>query len=89
MTMETPREVPTIQHWVSVLWPSFIMAGIATILTFAYIDPGVLLHCGPDEDCRMRAYSIGFFFYWALTGFSSFFTCFFLRPCENFNKQKK
>lgn len=89
MTFETLREIPRLQHWVSILWPSFVMAGVATILTFAYVDPRDLLRCGPEEDCRLRGYGIGFLFYWLVSGFSSFFTCFFLRPCENFNKKSK
>lgn len=88
MNLEILRDVPRLQHWVSILWPSFIMAGVATIVTFAYVDPNNLLDCAPDEDCRMRAYSFGFFAYWLMSGFSSFFTCFFLRPCENFNRKK-
>jgi hypothetical protein len=37
---------------------------------------------GNPEGLRLKAYSIGFFLFWALTASTSLLTCYFQRPCE-------
>lgn len=79
--------IPKIQKIVSILWPSFIMAGIATTVFFTVFDPDVLLMDKTYGDIsRIGAYSIGFFLFWALTVSSCMLTCYFLRPCHRINK---
>lgn len=76
------KEIPTIQKIVAVLWPSFLTAGVATILFFAYFDPQLLMQVsGYGEITRMAGYTIGFFLFWLLTSITCVMTCYFQRPC--------
>lgn len=77
------KAVPRIQQIIAVMWPSFLMAGIATILFFTAFDPEVILPVsGYTGISRMAGYSIGFFCFWLLTASSCALTCYFQRPCE-------
>lgn len=81
------NEIPVIQRIVAVLWPSFITAGIATILFFTAFDPGVVFV--EYDISRIGAYSTGFFMFWVFGAVTAISTCFFLRPCDSFNIRKK
>jgi hypothetical protein len=79
------QPIPVIQRVVGILWPSFITAGIATILFFTAFDPDIIF---VDYDItRLGAYSIGFFIFWLFGIVTAMLTCFFMRPCNVFNKQ--
>jgi hypothetical protein len=81
------KSIPKIQKRIAVLWPSFLMAGLATILFFAVVDPVELAPAlGLEYVDRLAAYSIGFFLFWLLTGFSSGLTCYFEKPCDEINR---
>jgi hypothetical protein len=74
---------------VSVLWPSFLTAGVATVLFFTVFDPvdlGMLL--GVEQLGRLEAYSIGFFLFWMLTSTSCALTCYFRKPCDELNPRR-
>ena len=84
---ETKKEVPRIQQIVAIMWPSFLTAGIATILFFTAFDPEVILPVsGYHAVSRTAGYSIGFFCFWLLTATSCALTCYFQRPCDRVNK---
>ncbi len=73
--------IPRLQQYVSVLWPSFILAGMATIATFTAFDPQEIGTCmGVGEVSRLGAYTVGFFLLWLLTLCSSLLTVYFQRP---------
>ncbi|MDH5436413.1 MAG: hypothetical protein OEX83_06600 [Gammaproteobacteria bacterium] len=75
-------DIPKIQKIVAILWPSFLMAGFATILFFTAFDPVDMLMTTRFADAsRMGAYTVGFFLFWALTASSCMLTCYFQRPC--------
>lgn len=60
-----------------ILWPSFIVAGIAEGLFFTIFDPQELVVFGETlEWSRTAVYSTGFFVFWAITAMSSAMTCF-------------
>ena len=81
-TQDERPDLPTIQKVVAVLWPSFITAGLATILFFTLFDPIELsLIAGGPEVTRLGGYTIGFFLFWLLTSVSCALTCYFRRPC--------
>lgn len=69
-----------------ILWPSFVVAGIASGLLFAFVDPLQIDYQGAIlvED-RMIAYSLGFFLLWFLAAGSSAFTCFLQRRPADIN----
>ena len=77
-------EVPVIQRVIAILWPSFITAGIATILLTVAFDPEVIF---VDYDVtRLGVYSMTFFTFWLFGAITSMATCFFLRPCAVVSK---
>jgi len=77
-------EVPRIQRIIAVLWPSFLTAGVATILFFTAFDPREFLITTRFADLsRLGAYTIGFFLFWLLTAGSCLLTCYFQKPCKN------
>ncbi|MBT3430434.1 MAG: hypothetical protein HN428_08395 [Proteobacteria bacterium] len=79
-----------MQRVISVLWPSFVMAGLAAMVFFAIFDPFTLM--APTwfpNLSRLAAYGVGFFMFWALTASSCLLTCFFQRPLRNLNRHKK
>ncbi len=69
------------QRLISIFWPSFIMAGLATAVFFTTIDPHSLP--GPSWFVnldRLSAYTVGFLLFWILTATSCFLTCYFQKP---------
>lgn len=89
MTGETSNknDIPLIQKLVAVLWPSFLAAGVATVLFFTAFDPHALgMALGVGSVDRLGAYTIGFFCFWILTASSSAFTCYFQKPCDQVNR---
>ena len=61
-------ELPAVQRFSAVLWPSFLFAAAATVVFFAFIDPISMLDCqGAPPLERTTAYSLGFFAFWLLT----------------------
>ena len=59
--------------WMVVLWPSFLMAGIAEGVFFSLVNPQELYLLGAVVDYPpLATYSIGFFAFWALCALSSF-----------------
>lgn len=82
------QKTPRIQRIISVLWPSFLTAGAATILFFTAFDPQLILAVsGYGEVSRLAGYTIGFFCFWLLTASSCALTCYFQKPCERINKK--
>lgn len=80
--------VSVAQRIVTVLWLSFVMAGIATGAFFSAIDPLELKYCVSfPEVSRIAAYSIGFFLFWILTASSSLLAVFFIYPTKETDQQ--
>ena len=75
------NQLPVIQQIISVMWPSFLTAGVATIIFFTLFDPIELGMIGGFPNLtRMGGYTIGFFCFWLLTSMSCALTCYFRRP---------
>lgn len=74
--------LPTVQRMAAVLWPSFLTAGVATVVFFTLFDPLELgLISGLPVSSRLAGYSFGFLSFWLLTASSCALTCYFQRPC--------
>lgn len=59
--------------WIA--WPAFLMAGIAEMLVFAFVDPAELRWFGdPLIFSRETIYTITFFIFWIITITSSSLT---------------
>lgn len=70
-----------------IIWPSFIVAGIAEMLFFTVIDPQELHFFGEAVQLsRIAIYSIGFFTFWGVCAASSMTTCFFQRTAAEINR---
>ncbi len=75
--------IPRTQRIITVLWLSFLMAGMATGIFFSNIDPLELKYCVSfPEVSRTGAYTIGFFLFWLLTAASSLLAVFFTYPAS-------
>lgn len=76
-----------MQKLIWILWPSFIVAGIAEILFFTAVDPQEWYVFGEAlQLSRMATYSLGFFAFWAVCAASSMTTCFFQRTAADINR---
>ena len=68
-----------MKKWMAVLWPSFLMAGIAEGIFFSLINPQELYLLGQAVDYPpIASYTIGFFAFWALCASSSLLTSYLL-----------
>jgi len=79
---EQAESTPVIQTFVAILWPSFLLSGIGSVLFFAAFDPIDMLECnGYPDPSRLGAYTVGFFLLWLLMSASNLLALYFKRPC--------
>jgi hypothetical protein len=79
---QNEHNLPIVQRIISVLWPSFLVASLATVLFFVVFDPQELgMLAGLPELTRTGGYTIGFFFFWILGAMGCALTCYFRKPC--------
>ena len=72
------QQVPRTQVCIAVLWPSFMVAIVATGLFFSAFDPDDLYPFGEQtEISRTGIYSIGFLVFWLITAVSGIGTLYF------------
>jgi hypothetical protein len=71
--VQPPKKVPRA---LIVLWPAFIMAGVAEMLTFAVVDPEGLTWFGGDaiDWSRQAIYTVTFFIFWLVISTSAAIT---------------
>lgn len=77
-----PEPAPVAQSLGALLWPSFFVAGVVTVVFFAFIDPIALrdITFPSLKIGRELGYTLGFFLIWLATASSSLFTWILLRP---------
>jgi len=80
-TSSSGRRQRLIQHWGAVLWPSFIAAGLACVVFFAFVDPLRLqaISFPGSTISRELGYTAGFLF-GAVTALPGAGTGYLLRP---------
>ncbi|QID17204.1 hypothetical protein G3580_05835 [Nitrogeniibacter mangrovi] len=72
---------------IQVLWPSFLIAGLAEALFFTIFDPQELYLFGEAVHYpAVATYSIGFFGFWLVCAASSLTTVFLQTPAEELNR---
>jgi len=59
-----------------ILWPSFLMAGVASAVVFALVDPLDVAIFGYIRPGREMLYAAGFFLFWSMAALSSLLTTF-------------
>lgn len=77
-----PPRRPLVQRLGVILWPSFLVAGAASVVFFALVDPLALrdITCPGLHISRELGYTVGFFMFWLATLSSSLLTGFLSRP---------
>ncbi len=76
-----------MRQMIWILWPSFVVAGIAEVVFFTLIDPQELYLFGePVHWSRTAIYSSGFFAFWTICAASSLFTVFIQRSPAEINR---
>lgn len=76
------------QSLIWILWPSFIVAGVAEALFFTFFDPADLAIFGGEHGLsRIAVYSLGFFLFWLFAAASSALTCFLQRGTDRVNRR--
>lgn len=76
-----------MQRLIHILWPSFLVAGIADIVFTSLFDPLEIMYRGEALiEHRLAAYSVGFFVFWGLGIASSALTCYFQRGADEINR---
>ena len=86
--MNNTTDITAEVHWsrlrediAVVIWSSFLIASVATMLFFAFIDPSVLadvLNHPQWLPTRMAGYALGFFFFWFLAASAASMTAYML-----------
>ena len=70
-----------------VMWPSFLIAGLAEGVFFTVVDPQQLYLFGePVEFSAVATYSFGFFAFWLVCAASSLTTIFLQTSAGELNK---
>ncbi|MCP4010449.1 MAG: hypothetical protein GY726_13170 [Proteobacteria bacterium] len=73
--------IPRAQQLISIFWPSFLVAGLGTIIFFAAIDPREMVSPAWFVNLgRLEAYTVGFLFFWVLMAGACFLSCYFQSP---------
>ncbi len=76
-----------MQRLMWILWPAFFVAIPAVGLVFTVFDPADMHLPGESLELgRMGAYTLGFFFFWALGSCSSGLTCLLQRSANEVNR---
>ena len=85
------QQVPKTQKCIAVLWPSFLVAIVATGLFFSAFDPDDLYPFGDrPEISRLGIYSIGFLCFWLISTISGVGTLYFaMTNCMRQNAGKQ
>lgn len=76
-----------MQRLIQILWPSFVVAGVADIIFITLFDPLEIMYRGDALMAhRIGAYTVGFFVFWLLGISSSALTCYFQRGPDEINR---
>ena len=76
-----------MQRLIWVLWPAFFIAIPAVGVVFTVLDPADMQLFGESLELgRMGAYTLGFFFFWALGACASGMTCLLQHSPDEVNR---
>jgi len=76
-----------MQRLIHILWPSFLVAGVANIALATLFDPLELIYHGEALiEHRIAAYTLGFFIFWLICIASSAMTCYFQAGANEINR---
>jgi hypothetical protein len=72
--------IPKMQKLIAIFWPSFLVAGVETVLFFTMFDPDRIFY--DYNITRLGAYSVGFFVFWLFAILPCLLTLYFSKPCR-------
>lgn len=79
-----------MQRVIWIMWPSFIVAGLMTVVFFTLVDPEELSIFGISlANYRIASYSTGFLIFWAFSAGESWLTLFFQRDANTINRRTR
>jgi hypothetical protein len=81
----------TAQRTMSLLWASFLMAGVLEVIVFALVDP-LQLHWfgGAALELPARAvYTLAFFVFWAVIAAGAALTLLLCRGADELNRDQR
>lgn len=79
-----------MHKWLLILWPSFLVAGIAEGVFFSLVNPQELYFLGEEVHySHLATYSLGFLAFWGVCALSSYLTWILLRPADEINQSAK
>jgi hypothetical protein len=82
-------QIQRVRRLLWVVWPAFLVAGIAEAVFFTVFDPFELHFFGAPLDLSRQAiYTLGFFGFWALGIAASALTMFFEHPPGEVDKEE-
>ena len=77
------ENIPRVQRVIGVLWPSFLAATGASIVFFSLFSPEDLADLlGHPEFPAVVGYTVGFFFFWAVTAVACQISRYYCKPCN-------
>lgn len=81
------RQGSAMKRAMWILWPSFLVGGMAEGIFFTLFDPADLhLFGNPVELSRIAVYTLGFFLFWLFAAVSSTLTCFLQHEEDDTNR---
>jgi len=81
-SQSAPDLSPSAIRLGAIAWPSFLIASVATVVFFAFVDPLDLNQISFPRLVFSRefGYTIGFFLIWSMTAVASWLTALLLGP---------
>lgn len=77
-----------MMKWIQILWPSFMVAFVATAFFFSVINPQAYYFFGETIDVSpIATYSIGFFGFWLACAGSSLISLYLTPSPDEVNRQ--
>jgi hypothetical protein len=74
------------QRLMWIIWPAFLMAGVAELMVFAMVDPDDLQWFGHRLGfSRQTIYTVSFFAFWFITSLSGALTTLLAMPARDIN----
>ena len=79
-----------MQRTIWIMWPSFLIAGVMTVVFFTLVDPADLTIFGVAlAEHRLASYSVGFLLFWLFSAWDSWLTLFFQRDADTVNHPQR
>lgn len=88
--MNEPEASGVKQRALTILWPSFLMAGVLEMLVFVVVDPSELRWFGGEavQLSRQGVYTVTFLIFWAVISLSGALTALLGMSADEINEDR-